>query len=42
MTETLATVDPVACDRTPTTPDDDGWRYWAGIFEDRASGTLYA
>ncbi|MFF3821460.1 SUKH-4 family immunity protein [Streptomyces bluensis] len=27
MTETLATVDPIACDRTPTTPDDDGWRY---------------
>ncbi|MEW2399612.1 SUKH-4 family immunity protein [Streptomyces sp. NPDC046862] len=42
MTETLATVDPVACDRTPTTPDDDGWRYWPEIFEDRTSGTLYA
>ncbi|MFI1730295.1 SUKH-4 family immunity protein [Streptomyces acidicola] len=42
MTETLATVDPIACDRTPTTPDDDGWRYWPGIFEDQTSGTLYA
>jgi hypothetical protein len=42
MTETLATVDPIACDRTPTAPDDDGWRYWPEIFEDRTSGTLYA
>ncbi|MPY56957.1 SUKH-4 family immunity protein [Streptomyces spongiae] len=42
MTETLATVDPIACDRTPTTPDDDGWRYWPEIFEDQQNGTLYA
>ncbi|GAA3835371.1 SUKH-4 family immunity protein [Streptomyces phyllanthi] len=42
MTETLAAVDPIACDRTPTTPDDDGWRYWPDIFEDRTAGTLFA
>ncbi|MFJ8800001.1 SUKH-4 family immunity protein [Streptomyces sp. NPDC102487] len=42
LTETLATVDPVACDRTPTLPGDDGLRHWPEIFEDRASGSLYA
>ncbi|MCT9010640.1 SUKH-4 family immunity protein [Streptomyces rhizosphaerihabitans] len=42
LTETLATVDPTACDRTPTLPGDDGRRYWPEIFEDRAGGTLYA
>ncbi|MGW0821505.1 SUKH-4 family immunity protein [Streptomyces sp. NPDC002845] len=42
MTQTLATVDPIACDPTPATPDDDGWRYWPEIFEDEAGGTLYA
>jgi hypothetical protein len=44
MTETLATVDPVACDTTPAPalPGDDGRRYWPEIFEDRAGGTLYA
>ncbi|AVH58482.1 MULTISPECIES: SUKH-4 family immunity protein [Streptomyces] len=42
MTQTLATVDLVACDPTPSLPGDDGWRYWPEIFEDQASGTLYA
>ncbi|MFJ6832166.1 SUKH-4 family immunity protein [Streptomyces sp. NPDC091209] len=42
LTETLATVDPTACDPTPTLPGDDGRRYWPEIFEDRAGGTLYA
>lgn len=40
MTETLARVDPVACDRTPVHPDDDGWRYWPEIFEDRTAAAL--
>ncbi|MEU0780166.1 SUKH-4 family immunity protein [Streptomyces sp. NPDC006173] len=42
LTETLAAVDPVACDRTPTLPGDDGLRHWPEIFEDRASGSLHA
>ncbi|MGW3409764.1 SUKH-4 family immunity protein [Streptomyces sp. NPDC000888] len=42
MTQTLATVDPLACDPTPAAPGDDGWRYWPEIFEDRAAGSLYA
>lgn len=42
MTQTLATVDPLACDPTPAAPGDDGWRYWPEIFEDRAGGMLYA
>jgi len=42
MTQTLATVDPVACDPTPSLAGDDGWRYWPEIFEDQAGGTLYA
>ncbi|MFE9765719.1 SUKH-4 family immunity protein [Streptomyces sp. NPDC005808] len=41
MSQTLATVDPLACDPTPALPGDDGRRYWPEIFEDRASGTLY-
>jgi hypothetical protein len=41
LTETLATVDPTACDRTPTLPGDDGRRYWPEIFEDRSGGLLY-
>ncbi|MEV7340765.1 SUKH-4 family immunity protein [Streptomyces sp. NPDC093544] len=41
MSQTLATVDPLACDPTPALPGDDGWRYWPEIFEDQASGTLY-
>ena len=42
MTRTLATLDRTACDPTGTTPDDDGWRYWPEVFEDQASGGLYA
>jgi hypothetical protein len=42
MTRTLAALDPVACDPTPSTPGDDGWRYWPGVFEDEAGGGLYA
>ncbi|MER5468928.1 SUKH-4 family immunity protein [Streptomyces sp. NPDC002685] len=42
LTETLATVDPAACDPTPSLPGDDGRRYWPEIFEDQAGGTLYA
>ncbi|MFJ4695081.1 SUKH-4 family immunity protein [Streptomyces sp. NPDC088766] len=42
MTRTLAALDPVACDPTPRTPTDDGWRYWPGMFEDEAGGGLYA
>jgi hypothetical protein len=42
LTETLATVDPAACDPTPTLPGDDGRRHWPEIFEDRTGGTLYA
>ncbi|MFF3405727.1 SUKH-4 family immunity protein [Streptomyces sp. NPDC002742] len=42
LTETLATVDPTACDPTPSLPGDDGRRYWPEIFEDQAGGTLYA
>ncbi|WP_369236059.1 SUKH-4 family immunity protein [Streptomyces sp. R21] len=42
MTETLAQVDPVACDPTPLSATDDGWRYWPEIFEDQAGGALYA
>ncbi|MFE9096413.1 SUKH-4 family immunity protein [Streptomyces sp. NPDC007264] len=40
MVETLAAVDPIACDRTPTAPEDDGWRYWREVFEDEANGGL--
>ncbi|MFI7504151.1 SUKH-4 family immunity protein [Streptomyces sp. NPDC049687] len=42
MCRTLSAVDPVACDPTPNTPTDDGWRYWPGVFEDEAGGGLYA
>lgn len=42
MIRTLAAVDPIACDPTRTTPTDDGWRYWPGMFEDYAGGGLYA
>ncbi|MET9898500.1 SUKH-4 family immunity protein [Streptomyces sp. NPDC006446] len=42
LTETLATVDPAACDPTPSLPGDDGRRHWPEIFENRAVGTLYA
>ncbi|MBD0420816.1 SUKH-4 family immunity protein [Streptomyces sp. TRM S81-3] len=42
MTRTLAAVDPVACDPSRTTPTDDGWRYWPGMFEDYAGGGLCA
>ncbi len=42
MAETLAAVDPIACDPTPRTPQDDGWRYWPEAFEDQAGGGLYA
>jgi hypothetical protein len=42
MAETLAVVDPIACDPTPRTPDDDGLRYWPEAFEDQAGGGLYA
>ncbi|MFB7243337.1 hypothetical protein CW362_34515 [Streptomyces populi] len=42
LTQTLATVDPAACDRTPALPGDDGRRHWPEIFEDRSAGTLYA
>ncbi|MFJ2832167.1 SUKH-4 family immunity protein [Streptomyces sp. NPDC087263] len=41
MSQTLAAVDPLACDPTPALPGDDGWRYWPEIFEDQAGGTLY-
>ncbi|MFC9845508.1 SUKH-4 family immunity protein [Streptomyces sp. NPDC060223] len=41
MSQTLAAVDPLACDPTPALPGDDGRRYWPEIFEDRAGGTLY-
>lgn len=41
MAQTLATVDPVACDPTPTLEGDDGWRYWPEAFEDEAGGTLH-
>lgn len=40
MAQTLATVDPVACDPTPSLPGDDGWRYWPEMFEDEAGGVL--
>lgn len=42
LTETLATVDPGACDRTPALPGDDGRRRWPEMFEDRSAGMLYA
>ncbi|MCX5004164.1 SUKH-4 family immunity protein [Streptomyces sp. NBC_00638] len=42
LTETLAAVDPAACDPTPSLPGDDGRRHWPEIFENRAGGTLYA
>ncbi|MEU1512182.1 SUKH-4 family immunity protein [Streptomyces sp. NPDC005811] len=42
MCRTLAAVDPVACDPTPNTPTDDGWRYWPEMFEDEPGGGLYA
>jgi hypothetical protein len=42
LTQTLATVDPGACDRTPALPGDDGRRHWPEIFEDRSVGMLYA
>ncbi|MGW0968712.1 SUKH-4 family immunity protein [Streptomyces sp. NPDC002516] len=42
LTQTLATVDPAACDRTPALPGDDGRRHWPEIFEDRSVGMLYA
>jgi SUKH-4 immunity protein of toxin-antitoxin system len=42
MADTLAAVDPIACDPTPGTPQDDGLRYWPEAFEDQAGGGLYA
>jgi len=42
MAETLSTVDPRACDPTPGTSSDNGWRYWPEAFEDQAGGGLYA
>ncbi|WP_028804722.1 SUKH-4 family immunity protein [Streptomyces sp. 142MFCol3.1] len=42
MSQTLATVDPVACDPTPALPGDDGRRYWPEAFDDQAGGVLYA
>ncbi|MEW2161854.1 SUKH-4 family immunity protein [Streptomyces sp. NPDC007084] len=42
LTQTLATVDPIACDPTPTLPGDDGLRHWPKIFENREAGVLYA
>ncbi|MEV6179019.1 SUKH-4 family immunity protein [Streptomyces sp. NPDC052015] len=42
MTRTLAALDPLACEPIPSTPGDDGWRYWPGVFEDEAGGGLYA
>lgn len=42
LTQTLATVDPGACDHTPAHPGDDGRRHWPEIFEDRSVGMLYA
>ncbi|MFJ3496510.1 SUKH-4 family immunity protein [Streptomyces sp. NPDC086091] len=42
MTRTLAALDPMACDPTPRTPTDDGWRYWPEMFEDEAGGGLFA
>ncbi|MGW1723219.1 SUKH-4 family immunity protein [Streptomyces sp. NPDC002306] len=42
MSRTLATADPIACDPTPSTPMDDGWRYWPEMFGDEAGGGLYA
>jgi hypothetical protein len=41
LSETLAVVDPIACDPTPRTPQDDGRRYWPEAFEDEAGGGLY-
>ncbi|MHB9861385.1 SUKH-4 family immunity protein [Streptomyces sp. YIM S03343] len=41
LTRTLATLDPLACDPAPTTPTDDGTRYWPEAFEDQAGGGLY-
>ncbi|MFD9005160.1 SUKH-4 family immunity protein [Streptomyces sp. NPDC059582] len=42
MSRTLASTDPIACDPTPSTPMDDGWRYWPEMFGDQAGGGLYA
>ncbi|MFF4830800.1 SUKH-4 family immunity protein [Streptomyces sp. NPDC001315] len=42
MSRTLAAADPIACDPTPSTPSDDGWRYWPEVFGDEAGGGLYA
>ncbi|MFI0967201.1 SUKH-4 family immunity protein [Streptomyces sp. NPDC021080] len=42
LTQTLATVDPASCDRTPALPGDDGRRHWPELFEDRSVGMLYA
>ncbi|MFG2134505.1 SUKH-4 family immunity protein [Streptomyces sp. NPDC048751] len=42
MTRTLAAIDPIACTTVPATSQDDGWRYWPGVFEDQAGGGLYA
>jgi hypothetical protein len=42
MTRTLAALDPLACDPTPSMVGDDGERYWPGVFADEAGGGLYA
>lgn len=42
MAGILAAADPVACDRTPRTPQDDGRRYRPEAFEDQAGCGLYA
>ncbi|MFF3844793.1 SUKH-4 family immunity protein [Streptomyces sp. NPDC002328] len=42
LTHTLKSLDPTSTDPTPSTPTDDGWRYWPGVFEDEAGGGLYA
>ncbi|MCX5090577.1 SUKH-4 family immunity protein [Streptomyces sp. NBC_00365] len=41
MAQTLATVDPIACDATPKLEGDDGRRYWPEAFEDEAGGVLH-
>ncbi|MFF1451559.1 SUKH-4 family immunity protein [Streptomyces sp. NPDC058274] len=42
MTQTLATVDPLACDPSPAFLTDDGRRHWPETFADQGVGVLYA
>ncbi|MFI6035706.1 SUKH-4 family immunity protein [Streptomyces sp. NPDC051315] len=42
LTRTLAVLDPLACDPTPSAVGDDGWRYWPAVFGDEVGGGLYA